>query len=175
MNTIGRDTCIQSRNQHTWTSNNQPVLDHIFIRFGPASPTPPPPPGNPAWNSSPLGTNVILPDQNYKRSSWNHFHYPQVTRWGSFTCQRNLMAKWLGVVTLLPNMEEFHTCAGRMIGHGRGEPTHTLFPWRQGCRHPTRNECMGWFAQIDRPVKETWERWGLAEWRCDLAQCSRLP
>ena len=29
-----------------------------------------------------------------------------------------------------------------------GEPTHTLAPWRQGFRHPTRNECMGWFAQI---------------------------
>ena len=26
--------------------------------------------------------------------------------------------------------------------------TRTLLPWRQGFRHPTRNECMGWFAQI---------------------------
>ena len=31
---------------------------------------------------------------------------------------------------------------------GWGEPTHTLVPWRQGFRHPTRNEIMGWFAQI---------------------------
>ena len=30
----------------------------------------------------------------------------------------------------------------------QGEPTRTLVPWRQGNRHPTRNECMGWFAQI---------------------------
>ena len=31
---------------------------------------------------------------------------------------------------------------------GWGEPTCTLVPWRQGFRHPTRNECMGWYAQI---------------------------
>ena len=31
---------------------------------------------------------------------------------------------------------------------GWGEPTCTLVPWRQGFRHPTKNECMGWFAQI---------------------------
>ena len=30
---------------------------------------------------------------------------------------------------------------------GWGETTRTLVPWRQGFRHPTRNECMGWFAQ----------------------------
>ena len=29
-----------------------------------------------------------------------------------------------------------------------GQPTNTLVPWRQGFRHRTRNECMGWFAQI---------------------------
>ena len=29
-----------------------------------------------------------------------------------------------------------------------GEPTRTMVPWRQGFRHPTRNKCMGWFAQI---------------------------
>ena len=29
-----------------------------------------------------------------------------------------------------------------------GEPTRTVVPWRQGFRHSTRNECMGWFAQI---------------------------
>ena len=29
-----------------------------------------------------------------------------------------------------------------------GETTRTLVPWRQGFRHPTRNECMGYFAQI---------------------------
>jgi hypothetical protein len=27
-----------------------------------------------------------------------------------------------------------------------GEPTHTLVPWRQGFRHPTRNQCTGWFT-----------------------------
>ena len=31
---------------------------------------------------------------------------------------------------------------------GRGEPTRAVVPWRQGFRHPTRNECMGWFTQI---------------------------
>jgi hypothetical protein len=35
-----------------------------------------------------------------------------------------------------------------MQNHGWGEPTRTLVPWRQGFRHPKRNECMGWFAQI---------------------------
>ena len=34
---------------------------------------------------------------------------------------------------------------------GWGELTHALVPWRQGFRHPTRNECMGWFAQICQP------------------------
>jgi len=28
------------------------------------------------------------------------------------------------------------------------QPVHVLVPWRQGFRHPTRNECMGSFAQI---------------------------
>ena len=32
--------------------------------------------------------------------------------------------------------------------NGWGKPTGTLVPWRQGFRHPTRNECMGWFAKI---------------------------
>ena len=27
-------------------------------------------------------------------------------------------------------------------------PNYGGVPWRQGFRHPTRNECMGWFAQI---------------------------
>ena len=34
------------------------------------------------------------------------------------------------------------------ITHGWGETTHTLLPWRQGFRHPTRNKCMGRFTQI---------------------------
>ena len=29
-----------------------------------------------------------------------------------------------------------------------GEPICKLVLWRQGFRHPTRNECMGWLAQI---------------------------
>ena len=37
---------------------------------------------------------------------------------------------------------------------GWGKPTRALFPWRQGFRHPTRNECMGWFAQILHSYKE---------------------
>ena len=32
---------------------------------------------------------------------------------------------------------------------GWGEPTYTLVSWMQGFRHPTRNECMGWFARIN--------------------------
>jgi len=32
-----------------------------------------------------------------------------------------------------------------------GAPTHTWIPWRQWFRHPTRNECMGWFNQIQTP------------------------
>ena len=31
---------------------------------------------------------------------------------------------------------------------GWGKPICTLVPWRQGFRHPTRNECIGWFAQL---------------------------
>ena len=29
-----------------------------------------------------------------------------------------------------------------------GEPTRTLVSWRQGFRHSTRSECMGWLARI---------------------------
>ena len=47
----------------------------------------------PAWNSSSLETNVIIPSQNYKYSSWHHFPYSQVNWWSSFTCQRSLMAQ----------------------------------------------------------------------------------
>ena len=36
---------------------------------------------------------------------------------------------------------------------GWGETTRTLVPWRGGFRHPTRNECMGWFAQIQKLVQ----------------------
>jgi hypothetical protein len=35
-----------------------------------------------------------------------------------------------------------------MLVVGWGKPTRTLVPWRQGFRHPTRKECMGWIAQI---------------------------
>ena len=31
---------------------------------------------------------------------------------------------------------------------GSGEPTRTMVPWRQGFRHPTKSEFMGWFTQI---------------------------
>ena len=40
---------------------------------------------------------------------------------------------------------------------GRVEPTCILVPWRQGFRHPTRNECMGCFNQIIHT------RWPLAQ------------
>ena len=36
-----------------------------------------------------------------------------------------------------------------------GEPTRTLVPWRQGFGHPIRNQCTGWFAQI---------QWWRQEW-----------
>ena len=36
----------------------------------------------------------------------------------------------------------------RPLWGGWGKPTRTLVSWRQGFRHPTRNECMGWYAQI---------------------------
>ena len=31
---------------------------------------------------------------------------------------------------------------------GWGEPTCVIVSWRQGFRCSTRNECMGWFAQV---------------------------
>ena len=34
------------------------------------------------------------------------------------------------------------------VREGWGETTHTLVPWRQGCSHPIRNQCMGWFALL---------------------------
>ena len=41
-------------------------------------------------NSSPLGTSVTIPGQNYKYSSWHHFHYSQVYWWSSFTMTKEL-------------------------------------------------------------------------------------
>jgi hypothetical protein len=47
-----------------------------------------------------------------------------------------------------------HRAMGR---EGWGRPTPTLVPWRQGFRHPTRNECRCWSAQTGReaPVQAT--------------------
>ena len=39
-----------------------------------------------------------------------------------------------------------HTCGSRLLGWGK--TTRTLVPRTQGFRHPTRNECVGWFVQI---------------------------
>ena len=43
-------------------------------------------------SSSSLGTNVTIHGQDYKYSSWHHFHCTQVNWWSSFTCQKRLMA-----------------------------------------------------------------------------------
>ena len=66
---------------------------------------------------------------------------------------------WEGNVTIrgdiLNKQHPFPRVSGYMRRSdikGWGEPTRTLVPWRQGFRHPTRNECMRWFAQID--IKE---------------------
>jgi hypothetical protein len=37
-----------------------------------------------------------------------------------------------------------------VLKNSRGKPTRALVPWRQGFRHPVRNECIGWFAQISK-------------------------
>ena len=33
---------------------------------------------------------------------------------------------------------------------GWGETTRTLISWRQGFRHPSRNECLGWLPKLSR-------------------------
>jgi len=33
-----------------------------------------------------------------------------------------------------------------MFNMGWDETTLTSVPWRQGCSHPTRNQCMGWLT-----------------------------
>ena len=79
-----------------WVPHARPGLDHILIRLGLA-------PSHASFtarsscphlrgNPSSLGTNVTIPGQNYKYSSWHHFHYSRVNRWSSFTCQRRFMA-----------------------------------------------------------------------------------
>ena len=40
------------------------------------------------------------------------------------------------------------------VERGWGEPTRIMVPWKQGFRHPTRNECMGWFTQISGKVSK---------------------
>ena len=40
------------------------------------------------------------------------------------------------------------------LSFGSGKTSRTPVPWRQGFRHPIRNECMGWFAQI--PFSPPW-------------------
>lgn len=36
----------------------------------------------------------------------------------------------------------------KLLANGWGETTHIRVPWRQGFRHPTMKEYMGWFAQM---------------------------
>ena len=60
--------------------------------------------------------------------------------------------------TITPSLHQKQGCGYVMLSwvqvnvfitltKGLGETTRTLVPWRQGFRHLTRNECMGWFAQ----------------------------
>ena len=42
------------------------------------------------WGLTLSWSHMQIPSQNYKYSSWHHFHYSQVNWWSSFTCQRSL-------------------------------------------------------------------------------------
>ena len=64
--------------------------------------------------------------------------------WFRFIHSRHILAiplKWL--VILLKS----RTSTGYFLA-GANQLVHPVIPWRQGFRHPTTNECMGWFAQI---------------------------
>ena len=69
-------------------------------------------------NSFSLGTNVIIPGQNHKYSSWHHFHYPQVDWWSSFTCMPKelnglsdrVLSHWF------PMRKNSHANEGKKIG-----------------------------------------------------------
>ena len=59
----------------------------------------------------------------------------------------------LDLHALLDSYHMKHRCPLENIEHirptyGWDKTTHTLVPWRQGFRHPTRNECMRQFAHI---------------------------
>ena len=116
---LGSCTPNQFNELKTRWINNVPKLDHIFIWLGRA-------PSHTSFiarsfgphmcgNSPSLGTNVTISCQNYKYSSWHHFHYSQVNRWSSFTRQQSLLAQatWPGIVTLVPNEEEFPLKCGQ--------------------------------------------------------------
>ena len=105
-------------------------LDHIVIRLGSAPLTSPSVPGLPAphphGNSSSSGTNVIIPGQNYKYSSWHHFHYSQVNWWNSFTSQRSWMTQNDQILSQRGRVPmQVRTrrpgCEGGMGGYDRGE------------------------------------------------------
>ena len=84
--------------------------------------------------------------------------------------------RWLSGLSLVGSLllgSCYFLCGG--VTHPRGSPslskgwgdtTCTLIPWRQGFRHSTRNECMGWFAQI----LLKWARlpWFFVHWLFDL-------
>ena len=67
-------------------------------------------------------------------------HPPTIPKCECTLCNRmtQKMPKWVG------------TNKGSNTSYmlGWGEPIHTLVSWRQGFKHSTKNECMGWFVQI---------------------------
>ena len=78
-------------------------------------------------------SNTLLKNKSLVRTSWSHSKeqmdiVDDDVRW--------LGKLWVNIMSLT------------MLQEGWGEPPYTLVLWRQGFKHPTRNECIGWFTHI---------------------------
>ena len=78
-------------------------------------------------------SNTLLKNKSLVRTSWS----PSKEQMDIVDDDVRWLGKlWVNIMSLT------------MLQEGWGEPPYTLVPWRQGFKHPTRNECIGWFAHI---------------------------
>ena len=135
----GRKTNTGQLKRKALSGLHCPGLDHIFIRLGPTPPTPPSLPDLPAR------TYMGTPPR------WEPM-------WQYLVKTTNIQVDITLIIPKLINEVPSNTKGAwwlKRLGIVTLVPNGEGFPCKCG--------------QEDRAVKEAWEGWGPAEWRCDLA------